>query len=65
PGDCIFVPNIKKAVEEGIETVKGYVVSNDALTEITLHIAGLTKKEREILLSGCLMNWYANGNKED
>ncbi len=65
PGDCIFVPNIRKAVEDGTETVKGYVISNDALTEITLHIAGLTKKEREILLSGCLMNWYASGNKED
>lgn len=64
-GDYVFVPNIKTAVMNGDETVKGYVISNGEKTEITLHIAGLTEKEREILLSGCLMNWYAAQNKED
>ncbi len=65
PGDCIFVPDIKKAVENGEESVKGYIIANDSVMEIKLHMAGLTKKEREILLSGCLMNWYAAQNKED
>ncbi len=64
-GDYVFVPNIKTAVMNGDESVKGYVISNGEKTEITLHIAGLTEKEREILLSGCLMNWYAAQNKED
>ncbi len=59
PGDCIFVPGIKAAVEQGKESIDGYVIANDSVTKITLHMAGLTEKEREILLSGCLMNWYA------
>ncbi len=63
PFDYVFVPGIKSAVESGKESVKGYVISGDTSKEITLHMAGLTEKEREILLSGCLMNWYAAGNK--
>ncbi len=63
PYDYVFVPGIKTAVENGDESVKGYVISGDTAKEITLHMAGLTEKEREILLSGCLMNWYAERNK--
>ncbi|MBR6694433.1 MAG: hydratase [Clostridia bacterium] len=63
PFDVVFVPGIKNAVENGESSVKGYVISEGVSKEITLHIAGLTEKEREILLSGCLMNWYAAQNK--
>ncbi|HPD88481.1 MAG TPA: hypothetical protein PLU75_03250 [Oscillospiraceae bacterium] len=31
---------------------------------ITLHIAALTDDERQILLDGCLMNFYALQKKE-
>ncbi len=63
PFDTVFVPGIKTAVINGETSVKGYVISDGVAKEITLHIAGLTEKEREILLSGCLMNWYAEHNK--
>ena len=63
-GDYVFVPGIKTAVENGEETVKGYIIADGASKEINLHIAGLTEKEREILLRGCLMNWYASKNEE-
>ena len=63
PFDSVFVPGIKSAVLKGEESLKGYVISDNDVREITLHIAGLTEKEREILLSGCLMNWYAEHNK--
>ena len=65
PGDCVFVPGIRTAVKKGEQSVSGYVVSDGRLTEIKLSMAGLTEKEREILLCGCLMNWYAAKNREE
>ncbi len=35
------------------------VASKNGLEDITLKLEGLTAEEREILLAGCLMNWYA------
>ena len=59
-GDCVFVPGIRKAVEEGIEIIPAKVVRMDGSVEdITLHLAGLTPDEKEIILDGCLMNYYA------
>lgn len=65
PGDCVFVPGIRTAVKKGEQSVSGYVVSDGRLTEIKLSMAGLTEKEREILLCGCLMNWYAAESREE
>lgn len=65
PYDYVFVPEIRQAVINAKESVKGYLIGKNGAKEITLHMAGLTDKEREILLSGCLMNWYAAQNKED
>ena len=59
-GDCVFIPAIRKAVEEGIETIPAKVVRKDgSVEEITLHLIGLTPDEKEIILDGCLMNYYA------
>ena len=56
-GDYIFVPNVRKAVEEKQDTIKAFVV-NDTLKEITLKLGDLTNNEREIILKGCLINYY-------
>ena len=56
-GDYIFVPDVRKAVEEKQDTIKAYVVG-DALKEITLKLGDLTDNEREIILKGCLINYY-------
>ena len=56
-GDYIFVPEVRKAVEEKWDTVKAYVVS-DGLKEIDLKLGDLTDNEREIILKGCLINYY-------
>lgn len=55
--DYIFVPNIKKAIEEKLEDIKAYIVKNNELIEISLTLGQLTDKEREILLDGCLINY--------
>ena len=39
------------------EVIKAYVVS-DSLTEIDLRLGDLTDAERQIILDGCLINYY-------
>ncbi len=56
-GDYIFVPDVKKAVEEKWDTIKAFVVGN-SLKEISLKLGDLTDNEREIILKGCLINYY-------
>ncbi|MBR5584125.1 MAG: hydratase, partial [Lachnospiraceae bacterium] len=54
--DYLFIPEIKKAVEEKKSEIKAYVVK-DELQEITLKLGELTDDEREIILKGCLINY--------
>lgn len=56
-GDYLFVPDIRKAVEDKASTIKAYVVGDD-LKEINLKLGDLTDAEREIILKGCLINYY-------
>ena len=56
----MFVPGIREAVENGLESIPAKVLRADGgMADITLRITGLTPEEREILLDGCLMNYYA------
>ena len=60
PGDCVFVPGIRKAIEEGREDIPAQVICADgSVHDLLLHVRGLTADEKEILLDGCLMNYYA------
>ena len=56
-GDYIFVREVRKAIEEKAETIKAYVVG-DELKELNLKLGDLTDAEREIILKGCLINYY-------
>ena len=56
--DYLFIPGIRKAVEENASDMKAYVVKDGALKEFNLHIDALTDDEREIILKGCLINYY-------
>ena len=56
-GDYLFIPEIRKAVEEKAETITAYVVS-DTLKPFELKLGDLTDDEREIILKGCLINYY-------
>ena len=59
-GDCVFVPGIRTAIAEGREDIPAKVLKlSGGEEEIVLHVSGLTDEEREILLDGCLMNYYA------
>ena len=56
-GDFIFIPQIRKAIEEKWSEVNAYTVG-DTMKEFTLKLGELTDDEREIILKGCLINYY-------
>lgn len=56
-GDYLFIPGIRKAVEEKAEIISAYAVRDGALKEFTMTLGELTDEEREIILKGCLINY--------
>lgn len=59
-GDCVFVEGIRDAIANGKETIPAKVIrSNGEVCDIVLNVKGLTDDEKEIILRGCLMNYYA------
>ena len=58
-GDWIYVPGLRDSIESGRDTIPAKALRNGQLEDITLTCADLNAEEREILLSGCLMNYYA------
>lgn len=55
--DYLFVPGIRKAVEEAAPEVTAYVVKQDGLAPFTLRLSEMTEEERQIILKGCLINY--------
>ncbi|MDO5344988.1 MAG: hydratase [Lachnospiraceae bacterium] len=55
--DYLFLPDIRRAVEEKASQVKAYVVKDGAMKEFTLRLGEMTDDERQIILDGCLINY--------
>ena len=55
--DYIFIPDIKKAVEEKADSIAAFVVGESGLTRFELSLGELTDEERQIILKGCLINY--------
>ncbi|HIS26459.1 MAG TPA: hydratase [Candidatus Pullilachnospira intestinigallinarum] len=56
-GDYLFIPDIRKAIEEKADTITAYVVK-DHLVPFEMKLGDLTDDERTIILKGCLINYY-------
>ena len=57
-GDYLFVPNVRKAIEDKLTDIEAYVVKDGELKPFTLKMGDLTEDERTIILKGCLINYY-------
>jgi len=62
-GDYIFVPNIRNAIKNKDKAVKACICRGDCqspaeIREIVLQLPELTNDERDIILAGCLINYY-------
>ena len=56
-GDYLFFPEIRKAVEEKNDVIRGFVVGENGLKEFEVALGELTDDERGIILKGCLINY--------
>ena len=60
-GDYIFVPGIRQAVLENKDCITAYVVKADGtVTAFPTSTGALTEAERQIIVDGCLINYYRN-----
>lgn len=61
-GDYVFVPNVKKAVEDKLDTIDAFVLRGGNIHKLPLTLLELTDDERRIILAGCLINFYRSEN---
>ncbi len=60
-GDWLYVPGLRTALLRMQKELPAKLVSSGKVVELTLRLEGLNEEERDILLAGCLMNWYRQG----
>ncbi len=63
-GDSLYIPGIKALLEGDGEEIQAYLIQHpkdggQTKTPVTLKLPGLTREERDIILAGCLINYYA------
>ena len=58
-GDYVFLPEIRSNLEKAENTTKAILIKDGKAEELTLGIVPMTKDERDILLSGGLINYYS------
>jgi aconitate hydratase len=61
PGDILCLPGIKDALLSGREAVEALFHRDGARRPLILRLPGLSRDERDIILAGCLINYYAQG----
>lgn len=59
PGDSILIRGIGDYLRGSDEQIKAELYSADGKKELTLKTPGLTREERDIILAGCLINYYS------
>ena len=61
-GDWLFAPGLREAVETRAEEITVYRVGSEKAAAgpeaFTMRLGGLTEDERQIILDGCLINYY-------
>jgi aconitate hydratase len=74
PGDWVYVPRVRERLASGETEFPAVFVGggnggggdpSGRSRAITLHMAPLTEDERQIILTGCLMNYYAAKNSAE
>ncbi len=61
--DLIWIPDARKILLSDDETFTGYVIHEGKTDTITLTLGEIGKEEKEIIASGCLINYYADSKK--
>ena len=62
-GDFVYVPDVREKLARGDEEFPAVLVHEGKAQPITLYLKNTSAEERELLLTGCLMNHYAAQNR--
>lgn len=57
-GDYIVIEGIKSIVASGKEEIAAKLINNHFKKDLKLQLKSLSEEERNIILSGCLINYY-------
>ena len=60
-GDFIYIKGIKSVIENGESSVKAVIVNENGTKEIELSLGAMTDEEKDIIVSGCLINYNNRG----
>ena len=61
-GDTLYIPGVRALLEgdgEEIEATLAQGPHGEKRTTVKLTLPGLTREERDVILAGCLINYYA------
>ncbi|MBQ8696183.1 MAG: hydratase [Clostridia bacterium] len=61
-GDWIYIPGVKEKLRKGEYSFDAYAVKDGKAVPFKLRMDPLTDDERKIILAGCLINFYKDGN---
>ena len=59
PGDKLYIPGVRTALDSGADVIPAVLIQNGTEHTVTLKLPGMTREERDIVLAGCLINYYA------
>lgn len=57
--DLLYIPGIQQAVKSGADRVTAYIINAKGKVGIELKLENLSQDDRDIILAGCLINYYA------
>ena len=60
-GDFLYIKGIKSVIEKGENSVKAVIVNENGTKEIELSLGAMTDEEKDIIVSGCLINYNNRG----
>ena len=62
-GDWVWIENVRGKIAAGADDLEVRLIGKSGVETRVMHLNGLTGDERQILLDGCLMNFYKNRAK--
>ena len=59
-GDHVLVPDLRSGMEQGKSDFDAYIISGGRAVKTRLSLGAMTGDEKQILMDGCLINYYQN-----
>ena len=59
PGDRLWIPGVREALASGADHADAELIQGETRTPIRLKLENLAAEDRDIILKGCLINYYA------